>query len=122
MVKEDRMDPREVRAFMSVAAYLRDVILAFKEEWEGEEHKSTFRSARLEFHIAMVLTGGMFNNKNMRRVQDKYNVIWNDFVQRVEVTDVMKREHSVRHLSVKLLMLNVISQWEREGIPQIALL
>ncbi|KAG1813015.1 hypothetical protein EV424DRAFT_1349138 [Suillus variegatus] len=90
MVKEDRMDPRDVRTYVNVAAYLRDVILAFKEEWEGEGYKPTFRSPRLEFHVAMVLTGGTFNSKNVRKVKDKFNVTWQDFVQLVEVTDVMK--------------------------------
>jgi hypothetical protein len=122
MVKEDRMDPRDVRTYLNVAAYLRDVILAFKEEWEGEGYKPTFRSPRLEFHVAMVLTGGTFNSKNVRKVQDKFNVTWQDFVQRVEVTDVMKREQSARHLSVILLIMNVISRWKGEGIPQIVVL
>ncbi|KAG2108229.1 uncharacterized protein F5147DRAFT_652952 [Suillus discolor] len=38
----------------------------------------------------MVLTGGTFNSKNVWKVQDKFNVTWQDFVQRIEVTDIMK--------------------------------
>ncbi|KAG2360972.1 hypothetical protein BDR07DRAFT_1486434 [Suillus spraguei] len=90
IVQEDRMDPQDLEVYVSVAAYLRDVILAFKEEWEDDGYKTKFRSARLEFHIAMVLTGGTFNDRNVRKMQKKFNVTWDHFAQRVEVTDVMK--------------------------------
>ena len=109
MAMDDRMDPEDVQLYQSVAAYLRDVILAFKEEWEGEGYPDQFRSARLEFHVAMVLTGGAFNDKNVRRLQKKYNVSWDDFVEHVEVTDVMKREHSASCLVVTSLMLGPTS-------------
>ncbi|KAG2121472.1 hypothetical protein DEU56DRAFT_760646 [Suillus clintonianus] len=89
-VKEGLMDPADLQSYVSVAAYLRDVILAFMEEWEGEGFKAKFRSARLEFHMAMALTGGAFTDRNMRKVQKRFNVTWNDFVGRVEVTDIMK--------------------------------
>jgi hypothetical protein len=42
--------------------------------------------------MAMVLTGGTFNDLNVRKVKKRFNVTWNDFVERVEVTDVMKRK------------------------------
>ncbi|KAG2360977.1 hypothetical protein BDR07DRAFT_1486439 [Suillus spraguei] len=89
-VKEGRMGPGDLQLYTSVAAYIRDVIVAFKEEWEEVGYEPKFRSARLEFHMAMVLTGGAFNDQNLRRVKKKFNVTWNDFVKRVEVTDVTK--------------------------------
>ncbi|KAG2045947.1 hypothetical protein BDR06DRAFT_1015164 [Suillus hirtellus] len=89
-VKTGYMDPGDLQLYTSVAFYIRDVIFAFKEEWEEHGYKFKFRSARLEFHTAMVLTGGTFNNKNVRKVKKKFNVTWNDFVERVEVADVMK--------------------------------
>lgn len=94
------MDPGDLQLYVSVAAYLRDVIFAFKEEWEVEGYKPNFRSARLEFHTAMVLTGGAFNDQNVRKVKKRYGVTWDDFVKRVEVPDVMKRKqkcHSTVH-------------------------
>lgn len=116
------MDPQDLQLYASVAAYFRDVILAFKEEWEGEGYKSQFRSARLEFHMAMVLTGSTYNDRNVRKMQEKFNVTWNDFLHRVEVTDVMKREHCPRRLSITLLMIHYISTWKGEAISRITLL
>ncbi|KAG1830495.1 hypothetical protein DFJ58DRAFT_848445 [Suillus subalutaceus] len=98
IVKENRMDEGDLQLYVSVAAYLRDVIYAFKEEWEGEGYKPKFRSARLEFHMAMVLTGGMFTDRNVQKVQKKFNVTWNHFVERVEVTDVLKHLSKIGRL------------------------
>jgi hypothetical protein len=91
-VKEGNMNPADLELYVNVAAYLRDLIYAFKEEWEGDGYKPKFRSARLEFHMAMVLTGGTFNDLNVQKVKKRFSVTWNDFVARVEVTDVMKRK------------------------------
>jgi hypothetical protein len=110
-VKEGRMDPEDLQLYESVAAYLRDVILAFKEEWEGEGYKTKFRSARLEFHMAMVLTGGAFNDLNVRKVTKKFNVTWDNFVDHVEVTDVLKREQiSIHPYITTILTINCISE------------
>ncbi|KAG2079583.1 uncharacterized protein F5147DRAFT_818863 [Suillus discolor] len=46
----------------------------------------------------MVLTGGTFNDKNVRKVKKRFNVTWNDFVERVEVADVMKHEKAYHDL------------------------
>ncbi|KAG2354159.1 hypothetical protein BDR07DRAFT_1382473 [Suillus spraguei] len=44
----------------------------------------------------MVLTGGTFNDRNVRKMQKKFNVTWDHFAQHVEVTDVMKFNGKVK--------------------------
>jgi hypothetical protein len=109
-VKAGYMDLGDVELYASVAFYIRDVILAFKEEWEEHGYKFNFRSARLDFHTAMVLTGGTFNDKNVRKVKKRFNVTWNDFVERVEVADVTKRERITIYMSIELLIIHHISE------------
>ncbi|KAG1818572.1 uncharacterized protein BJ212DRAFT_1479578 [Suillus subaureus] len=87
------MDPGDLQLYESMAVYLRDIILAFKEEWEDEGYTLKFCSAHLEFYMAMVLTGGTFNDQNVQKVKKRFNVTWNNFVEHVEVTDVRKHEN-----------------------------
>jgi hypothetical protein len=55
-------------------------------------------------------------NSSSWKVQEKFNVTWNNFIKGVEVTDIMKCEQSASQLSITLLISNHTSQWQGETI------
>ena len=97
-VAGNRADPKDLQLYTSVVAYLKDVMVAFQEETEAAGNNgghSLLRSARLDFHYALTLSGGKFTQSNYRKMQKKFNVKWTDFLTGVNIPQLVEREYSV---------------------------
>lgn len=76
------VDPKYLQLYMSVVTYLKDVMLAFKEETDAlgnDRVHGLQRSACLDFHHALALSGGTFIESNRRKMERKFKVKWTDF-------------------------------------------
>lgn len=97
-VARDRADPNELQLYTSVVAYLKDVMIAFQEETEfagNDDGNALQRSARLDFHYALTLSGATFTQSNCRKMEKMFNVKWADFLAGVNIPQLAKREYSV---------------------------
>ncbi|KAG2121477.1 hypothetical protein DEU56DRAFT_918162 [Suillus clintonianus] len=92
-VDRGRVDPLRLQLYTSVVAYLKDVMFAFKEETDalGNDFGDVLhRSARLDFHYALVLSGGTFTESNQRKMERKFHVKWIDFKTGVNIPELAK--------------------------------
>lgn len=93
-----RVDPMEVQLYTSMLAYLKDVMVAFMEETEASGNTRSGgleRSARLDFHYALAISGAKFTDSNYRKMGKMFNVKWTDFLTGVNIPALAKREYSV---------------------------
>lgn len=91
------MDPKNLHLYASMATYLKDVMLAFKEETVASGNDRTTgiqRSARLDFHYALALSGRTYTKLNCRKMEKKFNVKWEDFLSGVNIAELARREYS----------------------------
>lgn len=92
-----RVNPMEVRLYTSMVAYLKDVMVAFVEETEASGNHRLIglqRSARLDFHYALAISGAKFTESNYRKMGKMFNVTWTDFLTGVNIPALAKREYS----------------------------
>jgi hypothetical protein len=90
------MDPNHLRLYTSMVAYLKDVMFAFKEETEASGNSCPTgiqRSARLDFHYALALSGRSYTESNRRKMEKKFNVKWEDFISGVNIQELAEREY-----------------------------
>lgn len=82
-VDRDRVDPKYLQLYVSMAAYLKDVMLAFKEEMEASEKDPMValqRSAHLDFHHVLALSGQTFTELDCQKMEKMFKVKWMDFL------------------------------------------
>ncbi|KAG0693006.1 hypothetical protein DFH29DRAFT_881820 [Suillus ampliporus] len=93
------IDPADVKLYANVAAYLRDVLCGFEEECD--EYTGTagpFRSARLDFHFALVIAGkSSFTPGSARKLEKKLGVTWESILRGEEVPEIEKRNDLPPH-------------------------
>jgi hypothetical protein len=95
-VDRGRVDPKYLQLYASMVAYLKDVMLAFKEETEASGKDPVValqRSARLDFHYALALSGQTFTESNCRKMEKMFKVKWTDFLTGVNIPELSKREY-----------------------------
>jgi hypothetical protein len=96
-VDKGRADPKYLQLYTSMLVYLKDVMCAFKEETEAagnDRFVGLERSARLDFHYALALSGQTFTESNCRKMKKKFNVRWPDFLTGVNIPELTKREYN----------------------------
>ncbi|KAG2360978.1 hypothetical protein BDR07DRAFT_1486440 [Suillus spraguei] len=88
-----RVDPKYLQLYTSMVAYLKDVMFAFKEETDASGNNDLIglqRSARLDFHYALALSGQTFTESNRRKMEKKFKVRWEDFITGVNIPELAK--------------------------------
>lgn len=79
--------------YTSIAYYYCDVLLAFVDEvkrtWRRNSTK--WRSAHLDYHLALSLNNSAFNKQMQKAALAKMNRTWDDFVNKKVFTPVHER-------------------------------
>lgn len=115
---------RHTTFYVSLAAYMGDVMRAFVREVSQEVPKditAKWRSSYLDFHIALALNDNAFTTEHQRSALKKMNRTWNHFKLKRTYRKVQTRESFVSICSIRFVSLYMAYSYTRK-VTQIILL